>query len=75
MGADYEGQVVAIQELSALSSEAKKFLQHHITNPLAVILGAAQLGQMEMIKPQVEHIVDDLILAGIRDKEFKFRRR
>lgn len=73
MGADYTGQEAAIAELSALSKEAKGFLQHHMCNPLSVILGAAQLGQFDMIKKQVDHIVDDLVLAGIRDA--KFRRR
>lgn len=73
MGADYPGQEAAIAELSALSKEAKGFLQHHIANPLSVILGAAHLRQYDLIEKQVTHIVDDLILAGIRDKHFRRR--
>lgn len=73
MGADYPGQEAAIMELQALSGEAKSFLQHHIINPLTVILSAAQLGEFQPIKEQVDHIVDDLILAGIRDQYFRRR--
>ena len=73
MGADYPGQDKAIAEISALSREAKDFLQHHICNPLTVVLGASRLGHFEMIQEQVDHIVDDLVLAGIREKEFSRR--
>lgn len=71
MGANYTGQEEAIRELSALSEDAKKFLNHHIGNSLAVILGAARLGHQQVIHEHVDHIVDDLILAGIRDKSFR----
>ena len=71
MGADYEGQDMAIAELSALSPAAKEFLQHHICNPLCAIAGAARLGRVDLIQPQVDHIVDDLIRAGIRVKSYR----
>jgi len=68
MGADYEGQAEAIDEIRRLSPQAKQFLSHHLCNPLSVILGAARLNHPEMIPEQVDHIVEDLILAGIREE-------
>lgn len=71
MGADYKGQERAIEELSALSREAKMYLCHHIGNSLQGILGHIKLGRHEDIEQIVWHIVEDLELAGIREKDFR----
>ncbi|MDA8106179.1 MAG: hypothetical protein M0Z71_12480 [Nitrospiraceae bacterium] len=71
MGNNYEGQERAIEELSALSMAAKEYLNHHICNALTVISAAARLGHPDMVETEVQHIVDDLILAGIRHKSFR----
>jgi len=67
MGANYKDQEKAIAELSALSREAKIFLNHHIGNPLTVIIGAIEQGKFDIAKEVAWHIVDDLRLAGIRE--------
>jgi hypothetical protein len=71
MGADYVGQEKAIAEINGLSKEAKGFLSHHICNPLCVMAAAVKLNRIDLIQPQVDHIVDDLIMSGIRDQNFR----
>ena len=66
MGADYPGQEKAITELSALSDEAKKFLNHHICNSLSAILLGIEVGNLKLAEESVWHIVSDLDIAGIR---------
>jgi len=66
VGADYVGQEKAIEELSALSAEAKEFLNHHIGNSLAAVIGGIQIQNLAIAKEAAWHIVDDLRLAGIR---------
>lgn len=68
MGNNYEGQEKAIEDLKALSPEAKKFLSHHICNSLQAILGGLEMGRFDIAKREIWHIVDDLILAGIKDR-------
>jgi hypothetical protein len=68
MGADYEGQEKGIEELKALSSEAKGVLAHHLNNSLTVILGALHLDQHDLVEKAVDHIVADLELFGICKK-------
>ncbi|GAB4485916.1 MAG: hypothetical protein OHK006_12850 [Thermodesulfovibrionales bacterium] len=66
MGANYFDQDRAIAELSALSPEAKHFLNHHLGNSLGVIIGGIRIGRHEMAVEAALHIVADLELAGIR---------
>jgi len=65
MGADYPGQERAIEELSNLSQEAKKFLCHHINNSLSVVIGGLESGRTDLAYQAAYHIKDDLVLAGI----------
>ena len=44
MGAKYEGDEKAIEELQGLSAEAKKYLSHHLRNSLATIIYGAEKG-------------------------------
>ena len=71
MGADYKGQEAAIKELSALSTTAKEYLNHHLGNSLNIIVAGIENfmldGMLEMAKKEVWHIVDDLHAAGIRN--------
>lgn len=81
MGADYKGQDKAIAELSALSREAKEFLNHHICNPLNVVIVGVEATKHEIEREAVGldtdhlvaaekaawHIIDDLHMAGIRN--------
>lgn len=71
MGNDYEDEEKAIAELSALSDEAKGWLNHHLGNSLSGILGYAQHGKHEKIEQLVWHIVKDLEKAGIRESFFR----
>lgn len=66
MGADYPGQEKAIEELSALSREAKEFLNHHIGNSLNVVIVGIEHGRLDAAKKAAWHIVEDLHTAGIR---------
>lgn len=70
MGNDYQGQEKAIEELSALSPEAKEFLNHHICNSLSAILGGIKVGRLQLAEEAVWHIVEDLKKAGIRKPIF-----
>ncbi len=65
MGADYEGQEKGIEELRALPQEAREYLEHHVGNALQVISGSAELGTTDGIHEQVDHIMDDLMRAGL----------
>mgnify|MGYP001590793668 CR=1 FL=1 len=67
MGNNYAGQEKAIEELNALSNEAKAFLNHHIGNSLSVIIGAIKVGELELAEEAAWHIVDDMKTAGIRN--------
>ncbi len=67
MGADYQGQEAAIAELSALSFEAKKYLNHHIGNSLQQVITGIETGNGKMAEDAAWHIVDDLHAAGIRN--------
>lgn len=67
MGANYKGQEAAIVELSALSREAKEFLNHHIGNALNTVIIGIEVGNEKMAEEAAWHIVDDLHLAGIRN--------
>ncbi len=81
MGADYKGQEKAIAELSAMSPEAKAFLNHHIGNSLGVVVTSIEATMIDILRSAIDdvdinplkaakaaafHIVDDLHLAGIR---------
>lgn len=66
MGANYLGQEEAIAELSALSTGAKEFLNHHISNSCSVIVNVADMKDLPAAKEAAWHIIDDLRLAGIR---------
>ena len=65
MGANYEGQKKAIEELSNLSKEAKSFLCHHISNALNVVIGGITSGELDIAEEAAWHILEDLRLAGI----------
>ncbi|MBI5075593.1 MAG: hypothetical protein HZB62_10580 [Nitrospirae bacterium] len=67
MGADYKGQDKAIAELSALSREAKEFLNHHIGNSLNIVIVGIEVDNKEMATDAAWHIIDDLHMAGIRN--------
>ena len=69
MGNDYKGQEKAIEELSALSPEAKEFLNHHICNSLGAIIGGIKINNLKLAEEAAWHIVSDLRIAGIR-KDF-----
>ena len=71
MGNDYQGQEKAIEELSALSNEAKEYLNHHLGNSLSGILGYAKLGKYKEIEKLVWHVIDDFEKAGIREPFFR----
>lgn len=66
MGNDYAGQEKAIEELSALSPEAKEFLNHHICNSLGAIIGGIKVKNFRLAEEAAWHIVSDLETAGIR---------
>lgn len=61
MGADYKGQEQAIEELKAMSPEAREFLSHHLRNSLTGIITGIETNQLEIAKEQAWHIIDDLI--------------
>lgn len=67
MGNDYQGQEKAIEDLSALSPEAKEFLNHHLGNSLGAIIMALRVGNIEIAEEAAWHIVKDLQIAGIRN--------
>ncbi|MFA6054056.1 MAG: hypothetical protein WC769_01650 [Thermodesulfovibrionales bacterium] len=64
MGADYEGQEKAIEELRALSPSAKEFLSHHLRNSLSGIITGVETGKLEIVKQSAWHIIDDLVRIG-----------
>ena len=64
MGAKYEGDEKAIEELQGLSAEAKKYLSHHLRNSLATILFGAEKGEFIKIKRAAWHIEEDLKKIG-----------
>ena len=64
MGADYPEQDKAIEELKALSPDAKNFLSHHLRNSLAGVLGGIETGKLDIAKVSAEHIVLDLEKIG-----------
>lgn len=64
MGADYPSQDKAIQELRALSDDAKVFLSHHIRNSLSGVIGGIDTGKLDIAKNSAEHIVKDLEKIG-----------
>lgn len=66
MGNDYQGQEKAIEELNALSPEAKEFLCHHIGNSLGAIIGGIKINNLKLAEEAAWHIVSDLETAGIR---------
>lgn len=66
VGNNYDGQEKAIAELSALSAEAKEFLNHHLGNSLAAILGGIKVNNLQLVEKAAWHIVTDLKMAGIR---------
>jgi hypothetical protein len=61
MGANYAGEEKAIEELRALSPEAKEFLSHHLRNSLTAIIAGIESGKLEVAKQEAWHIIDDLI--------------
>ena len=65
MGAIIEQEDKAIEELSSLSTEAKRYLCHHINNELNSIIAGLRLDDRQMIEQAVWHIVADLKRAGI----------
>jgi hypothetical protein len=71
VGNDYPGQERAIEELSALSDDAKEFLSHHICNSLSAILGGIRVGRLQLAEEAAWHIVSDLEKAGIRKTFFR----
>ncbi|GEM_PF-6983089 len=71
MGADYPVSQEVIAEISALSPAAKQLINHHICNSLTVIDGAIQINRPDMANQQIDHIVEDLIMMGIRNKSFR----
>ena len=64
MGVDYQGDEKAIEELQKLSTEAKKYLSHHLRNSLAAIVFGAEKGELIKIKRAAWHIVKDLKKIG-----------
>ena len=64
MGADYKGDEKAIEELQALSIEAKRYLSQHLRNSLATIIYGAEKGEFIKIKRAAWHIVEDLKKIG-----------
>jgi len=63
---NYPGQEKAIEELSALSDDAKEFLNHHICNSLSAILGGIKTNRLKLAEEAAWHIVADLRLAKIK---------
>jgi hypothetical protein len=67
MGRPFPGEEKAIEEIKALSLEAKAVLAHHLNNSLTVISGAVDLGRSEIAAEAIAHMVSDLEMFGIRD--------
>jgi hypothetical protein len=70
MGADYEGQDEAVDEVKALSPRAKELLAHHLNNSLTGIIGGLEIGDTGLAMKAAKHMVEDLRLFGIRSKSF-----
>jgi hypothetical protein len=64
MGADYEGQERGIEELKALSPEAKGYLNHHLHNSLTGIIAGIETGNLDIAKQEAWHILEDLKSIG-----------
>jgi hypothetical protein len=64
MGADYEGQERAIEELKNLSSEAKQYLSHHIRNGLNIVINGIQTKHFNLATYAARHIVADIERIG-----------
>jgi hypothetical protein len=64
MGADYEGQERGIEELKALSPEAKRYLNHHFRNSLTGIIAGIETGNLDIAKQEAWHISEDLKRIG-----------
>lgn len=64
MGNYYPGQEKAIEEIQALSREAKDFLSHHFRNALNGVTGGIEIGRMDIAMQSAHHIVEDLERIG-----------
>lgn len=64
MGADYKGQERGIEELRAISNEARMFLAHHLRNSINGIIGGIKTGRLEMAEQEAWHMVEDLEKIG-----------
>lgn len=69
MGADYEGQEQAIEELRVLSEEAKGYLKHHLRNSLSVILGNAYLIRKSLLHMRKPPFLDDSTFENLDNIE------
>lgn len=67
MGERIPGEEKHIQEIRALSQEAKGVIQHHICNSLQAILTESQIHKLKFTEGCVYHILEDLDLFGIRE--------
>ncbi len=64
MGADYEGQERGIEDLKAMSDEARQYLCHHLRNSLTAVLCGIQVEQFDLAEEAARHMIEDLERIG-----------
>ena len=64
MGNPYEGEEKAVEELQALSPEAKRFISHHVRNCLMQVTGGITSGNLEIANDAAWHILEDIKRIG-----------
>lgn len=55
---------VAVAQLQAMPKEARIWLNHHIANPLQVLLNCEKVFTAEQVVRAAEHIVEDMKRIG-----------
>ena len=65
MGADFPEQKEAVEEVRALSDDARGWLGHHMRNSLCAISILSNVGEMEKLKEAIEHMEEDLKMFGL----------
>ena len=65
MGANFPGQEASVEEVRALSDEARGWLSHHMRNSLCAISILNKVGETEKLKEAVEHMEADLNMFGL----------
>ena len=64
MGADIGDETAAIEEIRALSQEARGYISHHLRNTLMNITCAITMGEYDLANEAIMHAVEDLKRIG-----------